>query len=271
MTVPSVASSSRIRSFMSVDLPAPDGPTRKTKSPSGMTRSTSWRALRPFGYVFVTLFSTRAGRPPEPTSCSRSDGADARRGPRRRSVRVSVVKIGSADRASPDRRSGGGAGLLPRARRWEPRVAPRLHLRRRTGQPRSRRTLEQPGRDRGVAREVAERGRPAQDRREALDPEARLERRPDRLVRCARQPGRRRAAGLDRNEEMGEDRRKELRIADRDRPDAPGIGGVAVAEERPGIVNVGEGVAAVAAVGRIIDPGDVAQDPPVHDRPTPPD
>ena len=35
---------------MSVDLPAPDGPTRNTKSPSGMTRSTSRRASLPLGY-----------------------------------------------------------------------------------------------------------------------------------------------------------------------------------------------------------------------------
>jgi hypothetical protein len=48
-TWPCVAISSRIRSLISVDLPAPDGPTRKTKSPSGITRSTSRRAVLPFG------------------------------------------------------------------------------------------------------------------------------------------------------------------------------------------------------------------------------
>ena len=39
---------------MRVDLPAPEGPTRKMKSPDGMTRSTSMRADLPLGYVFVT-------------------------------------------------------------------------------------------------------------------------------------------------------------------------------------------------------------------------
>ena len=48
-TWPDVATSSRIRSLMIVDLPAPLGPTRKTKSPSGMTRSTSRSAVFPFG------------------------------------------------------------------------------------------------------------------------------------------------------------------------------------------------------------------------------
>ncbi len=48
-TSPLVGSSSRIRSLRSVDLPAPDGPTRKTNSPSPRVRSTSWRAALPFG------------------------------------------------------------------------------------------------------------------------------------------------------------------------------------------------------------------------------
>ena len=48
-TMPLVASSSRISSFVSVDFPAPDGPTRNTKSPSGTTSSTSLSASLPFG------------------------------------------------------------------------------------------------------------------------------------------------------------------------------------------------------------------------------
>ena len=59
---PAVAISSRMSSLMSVDLPAPDGPTRNTKSPSGMTRSTSRSATLPFGYCFVTSCSTRTAR-----------------------------------------------------------------------------------------------------------------------------------------------------------------------------------------------------------------
>src|SRR5919107_3651973 len=51
-----------MRSLISVDLPAPDGPTRNTKSPSGITRSTSARAVLPFGYVFVTSWRTRTAR-----------------------------------------------------------------------------------------------------------------------------------------------------------------------------------------------------------------
>ena len=46
---------------MSVDLPAPDGPTRKTKSPSGMTRSTSRRASLPFGYCLRDVVEDEDG------------------------------------------------------------------------------------------------------------------------------------------------------------------------------------------------------------------
>ena len=78
-TSPWVASSSRMSSLMSVDLPAPDGPTRKTKSPSGMTRSTSRSASLPFGYRFVTSWSTRTARSWDACSVGPAQDAFAQR------------------------------------------------------------------------------------------------------------------------------------------------------------------------------------------------
>ena len=49
VTRPVVGSSSRMRSLMSVDLPAPEDPTRKAKSPWSIERSTSWSAAVPLG------------------------------------------------------------------------------------------------------------------------------------------------------------------------------------------------------------------------------
>src|SRR5258707_1334076 len=52
--VPAVTFSSRIKRRTSVDLPAPLGPTRKTKSCLGISIVTSRRATVPFGYFFST-------------------------------------------------------------------------------------------------------------------------------------------------------------------------------------------------------------------------
>ena len=69
---------------MSVDLPAPDGPTRNTKSPSGTTRSTSLSASLPFGIALRDVVQDddrvdRAGSGrARPVSRSNSDGGTSR-------------------------------------------------------------------------------------------------------------------------------------------------------------------------------------------------
>src|SRR6202011_4396832 len=60
--LPLLGFSSRIRSLTRVDLPAPEGPTRNTKSPSGTTRLTSRRASVPVGYVLKKSWKLVTGR-----------------------------------------------------------------------------------------------------------------------------------------------------------------------------------------------------------------
>ena len=87
-TTPLVATSSRISSRMSVDLPAPDGPTRKTKSPSGTTRSTWRSASLPLGNRIVTSCRTTSGRRPSSGMIGRlAEGRRALSG-----VRVAAVR-----------------------------------------------------------------------------------------------------------------------------------------------------------------------------------
>ena len=50
MSLPLVGAISAVMSLMMVDLPEPDGPTRKTKSPSSICMLTPFRALVPLGY-----------------------------------------------------------------------------------------------------------------------------------------------------------------------------------------------------------------------------
>src|SRR5207249_6652180 len=52
----------RIRRRTRVDLPAPEGPTRKRKSPSGTSRLTSRSASVPVGYVLWTCWKLITGR-----------------------------------------------------------------------------------------------------------------------------------------------------------------------------------------------------------------
>ena len=59
--LPCVGSCSRMRRRMNVLLPAPEGPTRKTKSPGAMVTLTSARATLPFGYVIPTSASSMTG------------------------------------------------------------------------------------------------------------------------------------------------------------------------------------------------------------------
>ena len=54
----SVGSSSAVRSLMMVDFPEPDGPTRKTNSPSSIFREIPLSALTPGSYVFTTLLNS---------------------------------------------------------------------------------------------------------------------------------------------------------------------------------------------------------------------
>ena len=49
---PWVGASSAVMSLTMVDLPEPEGPTRKTNSPSSMRNSMPLRALVPLSYVF---------------------------------------------------------------------------------------------------------------------------------------------------------------------------------------------------------------------------
>lgn len=50
MSLPSVRPISPVMSLMMVDLPDPEGPTRKTNSPSSMRRLMPFRALVPLSY-----------------------------------------------------------------------------------------------------------------------------------------------------------------------------------------------------------------------------
>src|SRR3972149_1980725 len=68
-TRPAVASCSRMRRRMKVLLPAPDGPTRKTKSPARIVTVTSTRATLPFGEIIPTsamVMTGSPGPPPDP-------------------------------------------------------------------------------------------------------------------------------------------------------------------------------------------------------------
>src|SRR5437016_4664065 len=60
--LPLLGFSSRISRRTSVDLPAPEGPTRKRKSPSGTSRLMSRRASVPVGYVLKTRWKLITGR-----------------------------------------------------------------------------------------------------------------------------------------------------------------------------------------------------------------
>src|SRR5437867_11915743 len=60
--LPLLGFSSRIRRRTRVDLPAPEGPTRKRKSPSGTSRLTSRSASVPVGYVLWTCWKLITGR-----------------------------------------------------------------------------------------------------------------------------------------------------------------------------------------------------------------
>src|SRR5438094_562260 len=60
-TRPLLGSSSRMRRRMSVDFPAPDEPTRKTKSAASIARSTSRSANVPFGKRLLTSSSVITG------------------------------------------------------------------------------------------------------------------------------------------------------------------------------------------------------------------
>ena len=163
-------SSSRISSLMSVDLPAPDGPTRKTKSPSGTTRSTSRRATLPFGIglgdvvqdedrpVAVRRRRRIAPDGPGPAWPRSSRVGAADRGDRRRRRGSSAPPMGGdgGRRRSPVARirdSGHGRGTR------EPRP-PRLPPVGRDRQPREPSAGAR--RDREVAREVGERPVPAE-------------------------------------------------------------------------------------------------------------
>ena len=48
ISLPRVGSISAVMSLMMVDLPEPEGPTRKTKSPSSICKLTPLRAFVPF-------------------------------------------------------------------------------------------------------------------------------------------------------------------------------------------------------------------------------
>ena len=52
MTRPAVGTISPVSSLMMVDLPDPDGPTRKANSPSSTVKETPLRACVPFSYTF---------------------------------------------------------------------------------------------------------------------------------------------------------------------------------------------------------------------------
>src|SRR6185369_9407984 len=113
----------------------PEAPTRNTKSPSGMTRSTSRSADLPFGNVIVTLFSTRTGRrrPParlgtRPSAVPGSPAAlpPSRAWAERRLRKGARVKLVSADRSGREVVRGRLADS-DRGHDVEPRTPARLH------------------------------------------------------------------------------------------------------------------------------------------------
>ena len=53
---PAVGTTSPVSSLMMVDLPEPEGPTRKTNSPSSMVRVIPRMALVPLSYSISTFF-----------------------------------------------------------------------------------------------------------------------------------------------------------------------------------------------------------------------
>ena len=55
-TRPALGSTSPVSSLMMVDLPEPEGPTRKTNSPSSMVRVIPRMALVPLSYSISTFF-----------------------------------------------------------------------------------------------------------------------------------------------------------------------------------------------------------------------
>ena len=58
MMRPSVGSISFSSSLTSVDLPEPEAPTMKTKSPFSITNETSFSAVTSGSYTFVTFSNT---------------------------------------------------------------------------------------------------------------------------------------------------------------------------------------------------------------------
>ena len=52
MTRPEVGTTSPVSSLMMVDFPEPEGPTRKTNSPSSTVKETPFRAWVPLSYIF---------------------------------------------------------------------------------------------------------------------------------------------------------------------------------------------------------------------------
>src|SRR5215203_932282 len=246
-TSPRVAISSRISSLISVDFPAPDGPTRNTKSPSGMTRSTSRRATLPFGYCLVTSWRTRTARSwltwtlDRRSTRWRMDLAGLEAG--------AVVKFGSAGygwsggRGRPSERRGLHLPALP----WAPHRSRGYH---RTGTPANGPTGARPHRtfvwipasgksrrDREIAAEVAERVVPAEQHREAVEAEAGGERRDDGAIRRAGDPDRERSTGNHGGREVTQDRSEEVRVVNGDRAEPAGLSGVSVAD-RPAVRSV---------------------------------
>ena len=57
MTRPAVGTISPVSSLIMVDLPDPEGPTKKTKSPSSIVNEMPFRASVPLSYTFLTSIS----------------------------------------------------------------------------------------------------------------------------------------------------------------------------------------------------------------------
>ena len=116
ITWPRVATSSRMISRIRVDLPAPDGPTMNTKSPSGMTRSTSRRATFPLGNSIVTSCMTRTAGSWSGGASGRLDEALSEGAHRRRCGGHGHIRL--RGRRGRPLRDGRGAGVLrPRGAR----------------------------------------------------------------------------------------------------------------------------------------------------------
>ena len=246
---------------MSVDLPAPDGPTRNTKSPSGMTRSTSRSASLPLGYCLVTSCRTRTAR--SRPAWSRCRPRSVRR---LRRERPGVANRGERSRVSPRsdsmrtlppptlvrfdsvRGHGKGSHVEPEATTGRLRTGVR-------GDTDGRRGVRAgPARSAGSATEVARTAGPSTAARGTARGGARRPAPPRRRgPRCQAARSRSAPRGWSAPQEVAHDRCEEVRIPDGDRTDATELARIPVAQHVAVGADVQPAAAALRAQEAVVD------------------